>query len=112
MSDAISYGKQTLPAGRTKFRLDEVARLLRVSNADLWNLVKSRELIVPQENIAAAPSRPSIYIPRESLVDFLLRLRSGRVDRPKASANKKKRNGTRHRSAQITSGGSEVNLNG
>jgi len=86
--NAISYGERTLPAGRTKFRLDEVARLLRVSNSHLWNLVKSRELIVPPENIDAAPSRPSIYIPRESLVDFLWRRRSG--------LGPSKRNGTQH----------------
>jgi hypothetical protein len=96
MSDKIYYGEQALPAGRAKFRLDEVAWLLRVSNSHIWKLVKSRELIVPHENIDAAPSRPSIYIPRESLVDFLLARRSGRgsIQWPARRKEKEKRNGT------------------
>jgi hypothetical protein len=90
MSEEIDYGERLIPAGRTKFRLDEAARLLLVSNSHLWNLVKSREIIVPQENIDAAPSRPSIYIPRESLVDFVRRRTVGGPAERQRKRKKKK----------------------
>jgi hypothetical protein len=125
MSSEIEYGERILPAGRAKFRLDEVGRLLRVSNSHLWNLVKSRALIVPQENIDAAPSRPSIYIPRESLADFIRRRRSGRGPSkgqrersgtqravPTATAKTARRKKDLRRRSKSPSGGSEVKSNG
>jgi hypothetical protein len=62
-----------IPANRKSFPLFEIACDWYVSVEHLWNLIKEKEIAVPQENIERASSRAAIQVPRESWVDFLRR---------------------------------------
>jgi predicted DNA-binding transcriptional regulator AlpA len=62
------FAEQAFPSDRINFPAREVAQILRISAAHVWNLIKANEIIVPQENIQRTPSKTSILIPRASLV--------------------------------------------
>ena len=67
-----SFNAETwLPPKRSRFRLDEFAKLLRCSSQHLFTLIVEGELRVPKKAIAIAPSRSSILISRKSAVDFV-----------------------------------------
>ena len=90
------FAEQAFHSGRVNFPAREVAEILMVSAAHISNLIKDREIIVPQENIDRAASRASIMIPRESLVDFLRRrTRYGPRNVHQTKANEAKRNPAR-----------------
>jgi hypothetical protein len=81
-----------IPQNQSAFRADQVAKIFHVSAQHVFNLIQEGEIVVPQERIESAPSRSSILIPRESLVDFVRR----RINSPenmaaKAKAKKKSR---------------------
>ncbi len=71
MSDDSFNAETWLPPNRSRFRLDEFAKLLRCSSQHLFTLIVEGELRVPKKAIAIAPSRSSILISRKSVVDFI-----------------------------------------
>jgi hypothetical protein len=82
-----------VPAGRETFALHEVSELWRCSVNHLSRLVDQKEIVVPQENIDRAVSRPAIRVPRASLVAFIQR-RLARPISPRVSAKKVSRKKT------------------
>src|SRR5690349_13183772 len=75
ISDAnLRFDPETwVPKDRLSFPLHELAKSWCCSVQHLWNLVRQRELIVPQENIDRAKTRAAIQVPRQAYVDFLVR---------------------------------------
>ena len=73
MKNPLIDPENMIPRTQRQFRVDQVAKHFEVSVAHVWNLIKQGEIVVPQERIASAPSRSSILVPRESLVDFVRR---------------------------------------
>jgi hypothetical protein len=62
-----------VPSTQRNYRADQVAKLFSCSVNHVVKLIKQREIILPEESIASAPSGPSILVPRESIVDFVRR---------------------------------------
>jgi hypothetical protein len=85
--DAESF----VPNTQRSFRADQVAQLFSASANHIVNLIKSGEIVVPEESIASAPSGPSILVPRESIVDFVRRRTYGSAWWKKNHAKKKRR---------------------
>lgn len=63
--------EEYVPRTQNAFRVDQAAKMFCVSVSHVFNLIIEGEIVVAKERIESSPSRASILIPRESLVNFV-----------------------------------------